>query len=107
MEKRVSAPAPAGGALTRAPLLTSPLALRQEPLARSVAVHTLGWRPRPRARRQGKRLRGPDRDTGDGVVHYHDRQGTVQGVHVRYCRPLQRSDGYMYTKGEAARPPQA
>ena len=32
--------------------------------------------------------------------------GTVQGVHVRYCRPLQRSDGYTYTKG-AALPPQA
>jgi 5-methylcytosine-specific restriction endonuclease McrA len=31
--------------------------------------------------------------------------GTVQGVHVRYCRPLQRGDGYMYTKG-AALPPQ-
>jgi hypothetical protein len=33
--------------------------------------------------------------------------GTVQGVHVRYCRPLQRSDGYTYQKGEAALPPQA
>jgi RRXRR protein/HNH endonuclease len=32
--------------------------------------------------------------------------GTVQGVHVRYCRPLQRGDGYTYTKG-AALPPQA
>jgi hypothetical protein len=31
---------------------------------------------------------------------------TVQGVHIRYCRPLQRSDGYRYTKG-AALPPQA
>jgi 5-methylcytosine-specific restriction endonuclease McrA len=35
--------------------------------------------------------------------------GTVQGVHVRYCRPLQRSDGYRYQdqKGEAALPPHA
>ena len=32
--------------------------------------------------------------------------GTVQGVHVRYCRPLHRSDGYRYQdqKGEAALP---
>ena len=34
-------------------------------------------------------------------------RGTVQGVHVRSCRPLQRSDGYRYQKGEAALPPQA
>jgi len=36
-------------------------------------------------------------------------RGTVQGVHVRYCRPLQRSEGYRYQdqKGEAAFPPQA
>jgi hypothetical protein len=34
--------------------------------------------------------------------------GTVQGVHVRYCRPLQRGDGYTYhQKGGAALPPQA
>ena len=32
--------------------------------------------------------------------------GTVQGIHVRYCQPLQRGDGYAYTKG-AALPPQA
>jgi 5-methylcytosine-specific restriction endonuclease McrA len=33
-------------------------------------------------------------------------KGTVQGVHVRYCRPLHRSDGYRYQdqKGEAALP---
>jgi hypothetical protein len=30
--------------------------------------------------------------------------GTIQGVHVRYCRPLQRSDGYRYQKGEVALP---
>jgi 5-methylcytosine-specific restriction endonuclease McrA len=34
---------------------------------------------------------------------------TVQGVHVRYCHPLHRSDGYryQYQKGEVALPPQA
>jgi len=34
---------------------------------------------------------------------------TVQGVHVRYCRPLHRSDGYRYQdrKGDVALPPQA
>jgi hypothetical protein len=32
--------------------------------------------------------------------------GTVQGIHVRYCQPLHRGDGYAYTKG-AALPPQA
>jgi 5-methylcytosine-specific restriction endonuclease McrA len=30
---------------------------------------------------------------------------TIQGIHIRYCRPLQRGDGYAYTKG-AALPPQ-
>ena len=33
--------------LARAPMLTSPLALRQEPLGRSVDVRPLGWRPSP------------------------------------------------------------
>jgi hypothetical protein len=32
--------------------------------------------------------------------------GAIQGIHVRYCQPLQRGDGYRYTKG-AALPPQA
>jgi 5-methylcytosine-specific restriction endonuclease McrA len=32
--------------------------------------------------------------------------GTVQGIHWKYCRPLQRGDGYRYEKGEAL-PPQA
>jgi hypothetical protein len=31
--------------------------------------------------------------------------GTVQGIHIRYCRPLHRADGYTYQKGEAALPP--
>jgi HNH endonuclease len=32
--------------------------------------------------------------------------GTVQGIHVRYCQPLHRGDGYAYTKGVAL-PPEA
>jgi 5-methylcytosine-specific restriction endonuclease McrA len=32
---------------------------------------------------------------------------TIEGIHVRYCQPLQRGDGYTYDqKGGAARPPQ-
>jgi hypothetical protein len=31
--------------------------------------------------------------------------GGVQGIHLRYCRPLHRGDGYAYQKGEAALPP--
>jgi 5-methylcytosine-specific restriction endonuclease McrA len=33
--------------------------------------------------------------------------GTVQGISSRHCRPLQRCDGYQYTKGGAAFPPTA
>jgi hypothetical protein len=33
--------------------------------------------------------------------------GVVQGIHVRFCRPLQRGDGYTYQKGAAALPPPA
>ncbi len=33
--------------------------------------------------------------------------GTMQGIHVRYCQPLQRGDGYAYAKGDAAFPPHA
>jgi 5-methylcytosine-specific restriction endonuclease McrA len=33
--------------------------------------------------------------------------GTVQGIHIRYCRPLHRADGYSYQKGEATLPPHA
>lgn len=32
--------------------------------------------------------------------------GVVQGIPIRYCRPLQRGDGYSYQKGAAALPPQ-
>ncbi len=31
--------------------------------------------------------------------------GMVEGIHVRYCTPLQRSDGYRYAKGGTALPP--
>jgi 5-methylcytosine-specific restriction endonuclease McrA len=31
--------------------------------------------------------------------------GTVQGIHVRYCQPLHRGDGYAYAKGVALPPP--
>jgi hypothetical protein len=30
------------------------------------------------------------------------RHGVVQGIHVRHCRPLQRSDGYGYGYGDGA-----
>ena len=31
-------------------------------------------------------------------------RGTVQGIHWKYCQPLQRGDGYTYTKGAALSP---
>jgi 5-methylcytosine-specific restriction endonuclease McrA len=31
--------------------------------------------------------------------------GVVQGIHIRYCRPLHRGDGYTYQKGEATLTP--
>ena len=51
------------------------------------------------------------RATGYGNIK--TRTGTVQGIHVRHCQPLQRGDGYTYQtgytdqKGEAALPPSA
>ncbi len=33
--------------------------------------------------------------------------GTVEGIHVRYCTPIHRADGYAYHNGAAALPPQA
>jgi 5-methylcytosine-specific restriction endonuclease McrA len=33
--------------------------------------------------------------------------GTVQGIHIRYCRPFHRGDGYSYEKGAAALRPAA
>ena len=118
-------------------MLTSPLAMRQEPFARSVCVRTLGWRlsPKPCTSRL-KQVDGVEQPVGEAQYRVQTRtrgifpaQGEsermascrwswwsisrcglasqrTQGVHVRYCRPLQRSDGYMYTKG-AALPPQA
>ena len=29
---------------------------------------------------------------------------TIEGIHVRYCQPLQRGDGYMYATGAALSP---
>jgi hypothetical protein len=37
-----------------------------------------------------------------GSCNITTRAGTVQGIHVRYCRPLHRGDGYTYQKGGAA-----
>jgi 5-methylcytosine-specific restriction endonuclease McrA len=42
-----------------------------------------------------------------GSCNLKTRSGTVQGIHIRYCQPLQRGDGYTYQKGEAALPPLA
>ncbi|HEX9414828.1 MAG TPA: RNA-guided endonuclease IscB, partial [Ktedonobacterales bacterium] len=42
-----------------------------------------------------------------GSCNIKTRAGTVQGIPIRYCRPLQRGDGYTYQKGEAALPPPA
>lgn len=42
-----------------------------------------------------------------GSCNVRTSAGTVQGIHIRYCRPLHRGDGYSYQKGEAALPPLA
>jgi 5-methylcytosine-specific restriction endonuclease McrA len=42
-----------------------------------------------------------------GSCNIKTRSGTVQGIHLRYCRLLHRGDGYDYQRGEAALPPQA
>jgi hypothetical protein len=41
-----------------------------------------------------------------GSCNVKTARGTIEGIHVRYCQPLQRGDGYAYTTG-AALPPQA
>ena len=42
-----------------------------------------------------------------GYCNLQTAHGTIQGIHVRYCRPLHRGDGYTYTTGKrAALPPQ-
>jgi hypothetical protein len=43
-----------------------------------------------------------------GSCNVKTAHGTIEGIHVRYCQPLQRGDGYTYDqKGGAALPPQA
>jgi hypothetical protein len=42
------------------------------------------------------------RATGSRTITTSGR--TLQGIPIRYCRPLQRADGYNYRKGEAALP---
>ncbi|MGO8951290.1 MAG: RNA-guided endonuclease IscB [Ktedonobacterales bacterium] len=34
-----------------------------------------------------------------GSCNLKTASGTIQGIHVRYCQPLQRGDGYSYQKG--------
>jgi 5-methylcytosine-specific restriction endonuclease McrA len=41
-----------------------------------------------------------------GSCNLTTRTGTVQGIHVRHCRPLQWGDGYTYQQGGTALPPQ-
>ena len=43
----------------------------------------------------------------DGYFKITGRHGMVEGIPARYCSCLHRSDGYLYTKGMAALPPQA
>ena len=43
----------------------------------------------------------------DGYFKITGKHGMVEGIHARYCSPLQRVDGYAYKKGGAALPPQA
>lgn len=42
-----------------------------------------------------------------GWCNIKTRAGTVQGIHIRCVRLLQRADGYTYQKGESALSPQA
>jgi hypothetical protein len=41
-----------------------------------------------------------------GSCNLKTANGTIEGIHVRYCQPLHRGDGYSYQKGVAL-PPQA
>jgi hypothetical protein len=41
-----------------------------------------------------------------GSCNLKTAHGTIQGIHVKYCQPLHRGDGYAYANG-AALPPQA
>ena len=50
-------------------MLTSPLALRQEPFGRSVEVRPLGWRPSPKRYKPGvKQVDGVEEPVRRGVV---------------------------------------
>jgi 5-methylcytosine-specific restriction endonuclease McrA len=40
-----------------------------------------------------------------GSCNLKTASGTVEGIHVRYCQPLHRGDGYAYQRGGAALPP--
>jgi 5-methylcytosine-specific restriction endonuclease McrA len=42
----------------------------------------------------------------DGYFKITGRHGMVEGIHARYCTPIHRDDGYVYTQGKAALPPQ-
>jgi 5-methylcytosine-specific restriction endonuclease McrA len=42
----------------------------------------------------------------DGYFKMSGRHGMVEGIHARYCVPIHRDDGYGYTQGQAALPPQ-
>jgi hypothetical protein len=37
-----------------------------------------------------------------GSCNLKTAQGTIQGIHIRYCRPLHRGDGYAYTNRRSA-----
>src|SRR5438105_1604120 len=41
----------------------------------------------------------------DGYFKITGRHGMVEGIHARYCAPIHRDDGYVYTQGQAALPP--
>lgn len=41
----------------------------------------------------------------NGFCNLQTKQATLQGIHVRYCRPLHRADGYSYQKGVCASSP--
>jgi 5-methylcytosine-specific restriction endonuclease McrA len=51
------------------------------------------------------RYRGRIAIRATGSCNIKTLQGTVQGIHVRYCRSLSHGDGYSYSKGETAFPP--
>jgi 5-methylcytosine-specific restriction endonuclease McrA len=42
-----------------------------------------------------------------GVCNIKTANGTVQGIHIRYCRPLHRGDGYTYQQKGKVRTPYA